>query len=82
MNIYQLNLFKKYRRLYRIFYILLLKLYTRRPGVAPTEFINVDGEEQYIVETILDFRVKRGKEQFLFKWEEYKDDNRVFGRIY
>jgi hypothetical protein len=45
MNVYQLDLFKKYGRLHRIFYISLLKLYTRRPGVAPTEFIDVDGEE-------------------------------------
>jgi hypothetical protein len=45
MNAYQLNLFKKYGRFYRIFHISLLKLYTRRSGVAPTEFINVNGEE-------------------------------------
>jgi hypothetical protein len=45
MNTYQLNLFKKYERFHRIFYISLFKLYTRRPGVAPAESINVDGEE-------------------------------------
>jgi hypothetical protein len=45
INTYQLNLFKKYRRLHRIFYISLLKLYTRRPGVASAESINVDGEK-------------------------------------
>jgi hypothetical protein len=45
INAYQLNLFKKYRRLSRTFHILLFKLYTRRPGVASTEPINVNGEE-------------------------------------
>jgi hypothetical protein len=67
MNAYQLNLFKKYRRLHRIFHISLLKSYTRRPGVAPAEPINVDGEDQYVVEAILDFREKREKKQFLIK---------------
>jgi hypothetical protein len=59
MNVYQLNLFKKYRRLYRIFHISLLKSYTRRPGVTPAEPINVNGENQYVVEVILDSREKR-----------------------
>jgi hypothetical protein len=45
MNVYQLNLFKKYGRFYRIFHISLFELYTRRPGVTPAESINVDGEE-------------------------------------
>jgi hypothetical protein len=67
MNIYQLNLFKKYGRLHRIFYISLFELYTRRSDVAPTESINVDGEKQYVVKAVFDFRVKRGKEQFLIK---------------
>jgi hypothetical protein len=44
INVYQLNLFKKYRRLHRTFYISLFKLYTRRPDVAPAEPINVNGE--------------------------------------
>jgi hypothetical protein len=45
MNIYQLNLFRKYKRFHRIFHISLFELYTRRPGVTPAESINVDGEE-------------------------------------
>jgi hypothetical protein len=67
MNAYQLNLLKKYKRFHRTFYISLLKPYTRRPDVAPTESIDVNGEEQYVVEAVLDSRVKRGKEQFLVK---------------
>jgi hypothetical protein len=67
MNAYQLNLSKKYGRFYRIFHISLLELYTRRPDVAPAEFINVNGEDQYVVEAILDSREKKGKEQFLIK---------------
>jgi hypothetical protein len=62
INTYQLNLSKKYRRLYRIFYISLLELYTRRPGVAPAKSINVNGENQYVVKAILDSREKKGKE--------------------
>jgi hypothetical protein len=61
MNAYQLNLSKKYRRFYRIFHISLLKSYTWRPGVAPAEPINVNGEDQYIVKLILDFREKKRK---------------------
>jgi hypothetical protein len=45
INIYQLNLSKKYGRFYRIFHISLLELYTRRPGVTPAESIDVNGEE-------------------------------------
>jgi hypothetical protein len=67
INTYQLNLFKKYRRFHRTFHISLLKSYTRRPDVAPAELINVNGEDQYVVEAILDFREKRGKKQFLIK---------------
>jgi hypothetical protein len=77
MNAYQLNLSKKYKRLYRTFHISLFKLYTRRPDVTSTEPINVDGEEQYIVEIILDSRIKKGKEQFLIKWEGYRDDHNI-----
>jgi hypothetical protein len=77
INTYQLNLSKKYTRLYRIFHISLLKLYTRRPGVALTEFINVNGEDQYVVKAILDSREKREKKQFLIKWEEYRDDYNI-----
>jgi hypothetical protein len=67
MNAYQLNLFKKYGRFHRIFYISLFELYTRRPDMAPAEFINVNGENQYVVKIILDFREKRRKKQFLIK---------------
>jgi hypothetical protein len=67
MNAYQLNLSKKYRHLYRIFHISLLEFYTRRPDVAPAEFIDVNDEEQYVVEAVFDSRVKRGKKQFLIK---------------
>jgi hypothetical protein len=45
INVYQLNLFRKYGRFHRIFHISLLEFYTRRPGVAPAEFIDVNGEE-------------------------------------
>jgi hypothetical protein len=45
INTYQLNLFKKYRRFHRIFHISLLKSYPRRPDVALTESINVNGED-------------------------------------
>jgi hypothetical protein len=67
MNIYQLNLFKKYGRLHRTFYISLFELYTQRPGVASTESIDVNGENQYVVEIIFDSREKREEEQFLIK---------------
>jgi hypothetical protein len=46
--------------------------------VAPSEPIDVNGEEQYVVEAILDFRVKRGKEQFLIKWEGYGDNHNIW----
>jgi 3-hydroxy-3-methylglutaryl CoA synthase len=62
MNTYQLNLFKKYGRLHRTFYISLFELYTRRLDVASTKSINVNGENQYVVKAILDFREKREKE--------------------
>jgi Chromo (CHRromatin Organisation MOdifier) domain len=47
------------------------------PGqqVTPQPPIEVEGVPEYIVEEILDSRLRRNKLEFLVKWEEYTDEN-------
>ena len=37
--------------------------------------IDVEGEQEYVVEEILDSRLRRNKLEFLIKWEGYTDEN-------
>jgi hypothetical protein len=47
------------------------------PGqqTTPQSPIEVEGEPEYIVEEILDSRLRRNKLEFLVKWEGYTDEN-------
>jgi hypothetical protein len=47
------------------------------PGqqTTPQPPIEVEGEPEYIVEEILDSRLRRNKLEFLVKWEGYTDEN-------
>ncbi len=40
-NVYQLILFKSYKRIYYIFYVSLLKLYYKRKNIKISEFVKI-----------------------------------------
>ena len=42
---------------------------------TPQPPIEVEGEPEYVVEEILDSRLRRNKLEFLVKWEGYTDEN-------
>ena len=41
----------------------------------PQAPVEVEGEEEYIVEEILDSHLRHNKLEFLVKWEGYTDEN-------
>jgi len=47
------------------------------PGqqITPQAQVEVEGEEEYIVEEILDSRLRHNKLEFLVKWEGYTNEN-------
>jgi Chromo (CHRromatin Organisation MOdifier) domain len=47
------------------------------PGqqTTPQPPIETEGEPEYVVEEILDLRLRRNKLEFLVKWEGYTDEN-------
>jgi len=73
---YRLTLPFSMRRLHPVFNVVKLTpapadpiVGRRQPAPPPPEL--VDGEEEYIVEKILDSRMFRGKLQYLVQWEGY-----------
>jgi len=44
----------------------------------PQAPVEVEGEEEYIVEEILDSRLRRNKLEFLVKWEGYTNENNLW----
>ena len=43
--------------------------------ITPQPPIDVEGEQEYVVEEILDSCLRRNKLEFLIKWEGYTDEN-------
>jgi len=50
------------------------------PGqqIMPQSPVEVEGEEEYIVEEILDSRLRHNKLEFLVKWEGYTNENNLW----
>ena len=48
-----------------------MERYQRREGVEPLEPVEVDGEEEWEVERILDEVESHGKRKFLVRWEGF-----------
>ena len=72
---YQLNL-PKSMKIHNVFHVSLLKLCDKSkngelPPAPPP--INVDSEEEFEVEEILNSQTRRGKLQYLIKWLGYPD---------
>src|SRR6266498_4267165 len=61
LNIYQLELPEQYRRLYKTFYISLLKLYIRRVDEEPPRLISFNKDDRYQVESIRKERILKDK---------------------
>ena len=75
-NAYRLSLLPSMKRLHPVFNVVKLSLASPDPIVGrhpnpppPPELI--EGEEEYVVEEVLDSRMYRRKLQYLVKWEGY-----------
>ena len=67
-NAYRLNLPKRYGRLYKTFGVALLEPYHKREGQEPPPPVDLDDDEEWLVETVLDARESHGKRMFLVRW--------------
>lgn len=72
-NAYTLALPKKYGRLHDTFHVSLLEPYHRREGQETPEPMDIDGEEEWEVEEILDHRETREGRQYLVRWKGYSE---------
>jgi hypothetical protein len=72
---YKLDLPKRYR-IHNVFPITLLEPWKGREGAAPTqeEQVNVEPEDHYEVEAILDHRGPPDHRQFLIRWKGYSSE--------
>lgn len=74
-NAYTLDLPLKYGRIHPTFPVAFLEPYRRRNGVKPPEPIDIEGEEEWVVDKILDEREARGRSTFLVRWEGFSADH-------
>jgi hypothetical protein len=60
---------------YNIFHILLLEPPTNNayPGqnMEPPPLVEIDGNDEYFIEAVLDFQIHKQKLQYLIKWVGY-----------
>jgi hypothetical protein len=66
-NIYELELPKTYKRLYRTFSVSLLEPYSRREGEKSPGPVNLDKEDRFQVKSIRKERDLKENLQFLIK---------------
>lgn len=74
-NAYKLELLKNYERIHPTFHVSLLEPYRRREGVVLPEAVQIQSEDEWEIEGILDERVSHGKRMFLVRWKGYSRDN-------
>ena len=64
-------------RIHNVFHILLLDLAGSDPlpgqKIPPPPPIEIDGEDEYYIEEILDSQIRRHKLQYLVKWTGYDE---------
>jgi hypothetical protein len=73
-NAYQLDLPRKYGRLHHTFHVSLLQAYRRRTGAETPEPVDIEGEEEWEVEKILDMKHRRGnKVDFYVRWKGFSE---------
>jgi hypothetical protein len=75
-NAMQLDLPTNLQALYPVFHVSLLEPYRPNPFTSriqpPPPPIEIDGELEYEVEDIVDYKIKRNKKQYLVKWVGYE----------
>jgi hypothetical protein len=69
---YKLSLPPQYKDIHPVFHVSLLEPYHARDGQpTPPGPVLLEGEEAWLVESILAARTRRGKKQYLVRWEGY-----------
>jgi hypothetical protein len=68
LNVYELELPKAYKKLYRTFLVLLLESYSRKKDEEPSKPINLDKKNRFQVKSIRKERGLKKNLQFLVKW--------------
>jgi hypothetical protein len=66
-NVYELKLFKIYKKFHRTFPISLLKPYSRKKGEKPPELIDLDKKDKFQIKNIKKKRNSKKNPQFLIK---------------
>ena len=77
-NAYRVALPQKYGRIHSTFHVSLLRLYHRRPGTEPPDPVDIDGEEAFVVEAILDACGRGKRRRWLVKWEGWSNDHNTW----
>ena len=68
-NAYRLKLPKMYGRIHPTFHVSLLEPYRRREGCEPPAPIEIDNEEEWEVDCVLDVKGLQPKRRFLVRWK-------------
>ncbi|RMZ78500.1 hypothetical protein DV736_g6691, partial [Chaetothyriales sp. CBS 134916] len=74
-NAYRLKLPSRYGKLNPTFHVSLLKKWYPREGEPPPEPIDIDGDEVFIIEDVLDIVGRGNKRKLLIKWKGYSSDH-------
>lgn len=77
-NAYRLQLPQKYGRIHPTFHVSLLKPYHRRHGTEPPNPVDVEGEEEWLVEEILDVGGTGKRRKWLVKWQGWSHDHNTW----
>jgi hypothetical protein len=64
--------------MHNIFYVLLLKPYNRRSGNEFLGPVEVDDEQQYLVNRILETRGTHNNRQYRIRWVGYSEENDIW----
>ena len=70
-NAYRLKLPKQYGRIHPTFHVSLLEPYSRREGAKTPEPVEVQGDEEWEVESIRDMRTIGRKRFYLVRWKGF-----------
>jgi RNase H-like domain found in reverse transcriptase/Reverse transcriptase (RNA-dependent DNA polymerase)/Integrase zinc binding domain/Chromo (CHRromatin Organisation MOdifier) domain len=68
---YKLQLPARYGRIHPTFHVTLLEPYRRRTGVVLPDPVEIEGEEEWEVEEVLDVRTAQKKKQYLVRWKGF-----------
>lgn len=72
-NAYRLRLPAKYGRIHPTFHVSLLEEYRMRDGCVTPEPVDIEGDEEWEVEQVMDARTKAGEQHFLVRWKGFSE---------